>query len=254
MEAYLTAMDESFPDRLARVQLQIEEACSRAGRHTDEVQLLGVTKRKDPGCIEEASRCGLWCFAENRVQEARQKIAICSSSLEWHLIGHLQGNKVRDAAELFHTIHSIDSEKLMRLLDDACETSGKTMSIYVQVNLAGEASKSGLSRDAAESALTVANECHRLDVIGLMTIPPFTPEPEDSRPYFEELRTLSERLATRSGLHLSGLSMGMSHDFSYAIEEGSTCVRIGRALFGERRTGLKSSRLEGRSSSYGQEE
>ncbi|MDA0322299.1 MAG: YggS family pyridoxal phosphate-dependent enzyme [Verrucomicrobia bacterium] len=236
MEASLTATDESFPDRLARVRLQIEEACARAGRHSDEVQLLGVTKKKDPDCIEEASQCGLWCFGESRVQEARQKIAICSSSLEWHLIGHLQGNKVRDAAELFHTIHSIDSEKLMRLLNDACETAGKTMSIYVQVNLAGEASKSGLSPDAVESALTVAMQCHRLDVIGLMTIPPFTPEPEDSRPYFEQLRMLSAGLATRSGLHLSGLSMGMSHDFSYAIEEGSTCVRIGTALFGGRRT------------------
>jgi pyridoxal phosphate enzyme (YggS family) len=237
-------MDESFPDRLERVQREIEQACERAGRRPDDVQLLGVTKQRDPDCIEEASRYGLSCFGESRVQEARQKIALCSSTLEWHLIGHLQSNKVRDAVHLFHTIHSIDSEKLMRLLDEACDVAGKTMAVYLQVNLAGEASKSGLTPDAVERTLAISAECHRLDVLGLMTIPPFMPDPEDARPYFAQLRELSERLAAESGVRLNGLSMGMTHDFVHAIEEGSTCVRVGTALFGERRTRVRSANEE----------
>ena len=222
-------------DRLARLEERIAAACGRAGRPRDAVTLVAVSKTHPPETIVEAAALGLRVFGENKVQEARAKIPQCPSQLTWHLVGHLQSNKARLAAQLFDTIHSVDSEKLVRLLDAAAEEAGRTLNILLEVNVSGEASKFGLRPDAVRPVLDAANACPRLVVRGLMTMAPFAPDPEKARPYFALLRDLRDRLAVESGTPLEELSMGMSGDFEPAIEEGATMIRIGTMLFGERR-------------------
>jgi pyridoxal phosphate enzyme (YggS family) len=197
--------------------------------------LVAVSKTHPPETIAEAAALGVRVFGENKVQEARAKIPECPSHLSWHLVGHLQSNKAKLAAQLFDTIHSLDSEKLARMLDAASAAAGRTLNVLIEVNVSGEASKFGVAPDAVRPVLDAANACPRLVVRGLMTMAPFSPDPEKARPYFAALRELRDRLARDTGTPLEELSMGMSGDFEPAIEEGATMIRIGTLLFGERR-------------------
>ncbi len=224
-------MEESFLERLEAVENRIMAACEKAGRTRDSVRLLAVSKTKPPEAVREAAGCGLRLFGENKVQEAQAKIPMCPSGLEWHLIGHLQSNKAKIAAKLFQMVHSVDSLKLLQALD---AHAGTTLPVLLQVNVSGEASKSGMKPDEVAGVIDAANQMQKVEVHGLMTIPPFTADPEKARSHFVALRELRDRLQEETGTPLPELSMGMSHDLEIAIEEGSTWVRIGTDLFGSR--------------------
>ena len=225
----------TFEERLALVRRRIEAACQRAGRRSDEVSLLAVTKKVDPEQIGEAAACGLTVFGESRVQEAKQKIPLCPGHLGWHMIGHLQTNKVRDAVRLFGMIHAVDSMRLLEAIDSARKEVGTPIRVCLEVNLSGEGSKFGLRENDVLNVLQAAGKMDRVEIAGLLTIPAFTEDPGEARPIFRALRELRDKLAAETGMKLPELSMGMSHDFEAAIQEGATLVRIGRALFGERR-------------------
>lgn len=228
-------MSNLLADRLNQLEERISAACARAGRTREEVVLVAVSKTHPPETIAEAAALGLRVFGENKVQEARAKIPECPSHLEWHLVGHLQTNKAKYAVELFELIHSVDSEKLIRVLDEEAAKRGKQVNVLLEVNVSGEASKFGLAPDAVKPVLEVANACPRIVVKGLMTMAPLVQDPEKARPYFARLRALRDSLAAETGTPLEHLSMGMSNDFEPAIEEGATMIRIGTLLFGERR-------------------
>ncbi|MCO5045706.1 MAG: YggS family pyridoxal phosphate-dependent enzyme [Kiritimatiellae bacterium] len=228
-------MSDSVADRLSAIEERILAACARAGRSRDEVELIAVSKTQPPAAVAEVAALGLRIFGENKVQEARAKIPECPSQLSWHLIGHLQSNKAKWAVELFDVIHSVDSEKLARVLDAAADAAGRTVRILLEVNVSGEGSKFGLKPEEVAGVLAVANACPRLVVEGLMTMAPLAPEAEKARPYFRKLRELRDSLARETGTPLEHLSMGMSGDFEVAIEEGATRVRIGTLLFGDRK-------------------
>lgn len=222
-------------ERLARLEERIAAACERARRKREEIVLVAVSKTHPPDVIAEAAALGVRVFGENKVQEARAKIPLCPSHLSWHMVGHLQSNKAKWAVELFDVIHSVDSEKLARLLDAEAAERGRTIDILLEVNVSGEASKFGLKPEAVRPVLEAANACSRLQVRGLMTMAPLSPDPERARPYFARLRELRDKLSAETGIPLPDLSMGMSGDFEPAIEEGATMIRIGTLLFGERR-------------------
>jgi pyridoxal phosphate enzyme (YggS family) len=224
----------TMQERIDAVRERMAEACTRSGRSIDEVRLVAVSKTYPPERVEEAAACGLHVFGENRVNEAEAKIPACSSSLEWELIGHLQRNKVRRVIPLFRMIQAVDSLELLAKIDSCAKDCGKTMPVCLEVNVSGEGSKFGFAPDAVTQALEAATTMINVDVVGVMTIPPFTPDPEDVRPVFARLRELRDKWADASGFALSELSMGMSGDFEVAIEEGSTCVRVGTAIFGSR--------------------
>ena len=219
-------------DNLAAVEDRIAAAATRAGRDPADVRLVAVTKTFGPEAVTEAIRAGAGLLGENRVQEAAAKIPLCPSA-EWHLIGHLQGNKVRRALELFTTLHSVDTVKLLEEIAKASDESGRRPDLLLEVNVAGEASKFGFHPDDVADALRAASSLG-LSVTGLMTVPPFRPDPEAVRPAFRALRELRDRLQDETGCGLPELSMGMSHDFEVAIEEGATFVRVGTAIFGSR--------------------
>lgn len=222
----------SIQKNLESIEKRICSACQNAGRNRDEVQLIAVSKRQSFEAVLEAEEAGQVLFGENRVQEAQTKIPRCPSNLHWHLIGHLQSNKARLAASgLFQMIHSVDSEKLLLALD---EYASVPLPILIQVNVSGEGSKSGCAPDEAAALIEVANHCSHVEVHGLMTIPPFTPDPEKARAHFSNLRKLRDELQLSTGTPLPELSMGMSNDFEIAIEEGATFIRVGTDLFGER--------------------
>ena len=220
-----------FEDRLSAVNGRIRTACDKAGRPLDSVKLLAVSKTKPPEAVELAAKCGLRFFGENKVQEAQAKVPVCSDHIEWHLIGHLQSNKAKIAANLFHMVHSVDSLKIMRALDNYAE---QTLPILLQVNIAGDAAKFGLKPEEVSHVLKEANQSLHCEVRGLMTIPPFSPDPKKTRKHFYDLRILRDELEQEAGIPLPELSMGMSHDLEVAIEEGSTWIRVGTDLFGAR--------------------
>ena len=224
-------MSDSFAERLKKVEERIAAACEKAGRPRESVTLLAVSKTKPADAVREAAACGLRIFGENKVQEAQAKVSMCPSGLEWHLIGHLQSNKAKLAANLFQMIHSVDSLKLLQALD---AHAGVALPVLLQVNVSGEASKSGMKPEEVAEVIEAANQMSKVEVHGLMTIPPFTPDPEKARMHFVALRELRDRLQQETGTPLPELSMGMSHDLEIAIEEGSTWVRIGTDLFGSR--------------------
>lgn len=224
-------MEKTFAERLEEVELRIANACANAGRAREQVQLLAVSKTKPPEAVREAAECGLRLFGENKVQEAQAKIPQCPAGLEWHLIGHLQSNKAKVAANLFQMIHSVDSLKLLQALDNHADTM---LPVLLQVNVSGEASKSGMAPAEVGGIVEAANRMSKVEVHGLMTIPPFTPDPGKARAHFIALRDLRDRMQEQTGTPLPELSMGMSHDLEIAIEEGSTWVRIGTDLFGAR--------------------
>jgi hypothetical protein len=219
---------------LERVRERMAAACARAGRAPDSVRLLPVSKGQPPEVIAQASELGLGVFGENRVQEARAKIPLCPGRLRWQLIGHLQTNKCRDAVRLFELIHSVDSLHLAAELDRWAERAAKTVPILLEVNVSGEGSKHGFSAEELLAGLEGINRLRRLEIQGLMTMAPWSPEPEKARPVFRRLRELRRECEGILGAPLAHLSMGMSGDFEVAIEEGATMVRVGTALFGER--------------------
>ncbi len=232
----------SIAENIARVREQIEAAARRAGRDSREVSLMAVTKTVSPERIREAYDAGVRLFGENRVQEFAAKAGALSdlNSAEWHMIGHLQSNKSRVAAELFRGVDSVDSLRLLQRLNIAAGEIGKKTPVLIEINIGGEAAKSGVAEDSAEleQILTSAAQCEFLDIRGLMTVPPYSEDPEQSRPFFKRMRALRDQITAKRfpAVRMDTLSMGMSHDFEVAIEEGSTCVRIGTALFGERAT------------------
>jgi len=228
---------EGLPERLASVRERIARACQKGLRDPKDVRLIAVTKLQPPERVLEAAELGLTEFGENRVQEGMRKIEVVSvryPRLRWHLIGRLQTNKARSAVKYFEEIQSVDREALVAVLAAEAARTERTVPIFVEVNLGEEESKGGIAADRAEVLLRSALADKALEVRGLMAVPPFLDDPEQVRPYFRALRDLRERLSASTGARLPELSMGMSHDFEAAIEEGATCVRIGTALFGER--------------------
>jgi pyridoxal phosphate enzyme (YggS family) len=219
---------------LENIRLRIKTACDRAGRVPNSVTLLAVSKTHSPEVVQEAAKLGLSFFGENKIQEAKAKIPLCSGKLRWHLIGHLQSNKCRDAVELFEMIQSVDSLCIAHEISKRCEQAAKRMPVLLEVNLAGEASKFGYEPQQLLAQLKDLNVLPRLEIRGLMTVPPWSVEAEDSRPHFRRLRELKMECEQILGATLPHLSMGMSGDFEVAIEEGATIVRIGTALFGPR--------------------
>jgi pyridoxal phosphate enzyme (YggS family) len=233
---YRSRMD-STPDlesNLSSIRQRIAAACARARRAPDSVTLLAVTKAQPPDRVNEAARLGLTLFGENKVQEAKAKIPLCSGRLRWHMIGHLQSNKCRDAVELFDSIQSVDSLGLAQEINRRADQAAKTIPVLLEVNVVGEASKFGYAPDPLLAELPQLRGLPRLEIQGLFTVPPWTPDPEKSRPIFRELRLLKEQCETILSAPLPHLSMGMSGDFEIAIEEGATMVRIGTGLFGAR--------------------
>lgn len=213
---------------------RIEAACQRAQRDPSSVLLLPVSKGHSAEAVEAAAGLGLRIFGENKVQEAKVKIPQCSSRLQWHMIGHLQSNKARDAVQLFAMIQSVDSLELGLELEKWAERLSKRVPVLLEVNVAGESTKFGFKPEALLTQIEEINALSRLELQGLMTIAPYSPSPERARPVFQKLRELREELSDRLGAPLPHLSMGMSGDFEVAVEEGATIVRIGTALFGPR--------------------
>ncbi|HET9377243.1 MAG TPA: YggS family pyridoxal phosphate-dependent enzyme [Chthoniobacterales bacterium] len=228
-------MAADIPDNLAKVRQSISEAERAAGRPDGSVQLVAVTKTHSVDVIQEAVDAGQLIFGENRVQEARAKIPELSSRIQWHLIGHLQSNKVRVALPLFQLVHGVDSVELLADIDRIAAELGLFPRVLLQVNVAGEASKFGFSPAKLVEQIETIAACNRANIEGLMTIPPLAPSAEHSRRYFVALRELRDQLARESGFALPELSMGMSGDYQVAIAEGATIVRVGTAIFGERR-------------------
>jgi PLP dependent protein len=246
----------TIAEKLAGIRERMAGAARQAGRSPDEVALMAVSKTHPASAILEAVSAGQRLFGENRVQEFAAKFeelgranlesaamftdssGAVSAKPKFHLIGHLQSNKAARAVELFDAIDSVDSLRLAERLNAACSnwSPERRLAVLIEINIGAEAEKAGLDPDSAElrALLEARSKLAKLEIRGLMTVPPFTPEAEGARPYFRRLRQLRDQLQASSGVELPELSMGMSHDFEVAIEEGSTCVRVGTAIFGER--------------------
>jgi len=230
----------SVAENIARIQEQIQSVAKRTGRSASEVTLMAVSKTFAPQSIREAYAAGMRVFGENRVQEFAGKAETLDDLVdaEWHMIGHLQTNKAAKAAELFHAVDSVDSLRLARKLDEAAAQIGKKLPILIELNVGGEAAKTGMDPGSSEleQLLSTASQLEHLALGGLMTVPPFTDDPQQARPFFRKLREFRDQIAKRrlAAVSMDVLSMGMSHDFEVAIEEGSTCVRVGTGIFGAR--------------------
>jgi pyridoxal phosphate enzyme (YggS family) len=222
---------------LGDIQTRLRAACDRAQRDPASVTLMAVSKGQPPERVKAAADLGLTLFGENRIQDGKAKIGLCPSRLHWHLIGHLQSNKCRDAVHFFEMIQSVDSLDLAREIDKWAEKSAKRMPVLLEVNVALEANKFGLYPEQLLVGLKAINALPRLEIYGLMTLAPWTQEPEKVRPVFRRLRELKAECEQILGAPLTQLSMGMSGDFEVAIEEGATLVRVGTALFGSRPAG-----------------
>ncbi|NWF51456.1 MAG: YggS family pyridoxal phosphate-dependent enzyme [Nitrospirae bacterium] len=232
-------------DNIKNIYRRISHAAMRVERNPEDVKLIAVTKNVNINIIKEAIDWGLRIFGESRVQEAKEKIEELSrfvhdvlnyTQISWHLIGHLQKNKAKTAVQLFDLIHSIDSLELARELNRHAEKNGKVQRVLIQVKLSEEETKYGIQKEGLMNLIMAVSEMKNLRIEGLMTIPPFFDNPEMARPYFIELRELRDKINSLSIMHyaLQELSMGMTHDFEVAIEEGATMVRIGTGIFGER--------------------
>lgn len=220
----------------ARVSEQVARAAERAGRLADEVTLVCAAKTKGPEAVRAALRAGATDIGENYVREAQRKIQTIPEPANWHLIGHLQRNKAKAAVSLFRLIHSLDSLSLATELDRQGVKQDRTVHALIEVNLAAEETKTGVPPEALDTLLEGVSSLSHLRIDGLMAIPPAVSDPNEARPYFRTLARLRERYARLgvAGLPLRELSMGMTQDFTVAIEEGATLVRVGRAIFGER--------------------
>ena len=231
-------MIEELPSRLARVRERIAAAATRVNRGPEEINLVAVSKTHPAQIVCAAIQAGIAELGENRVQETETKIGeVGREAARWHLIGHLQSNKVRRAIELFDIIHSVDSVALAQRLDRGCAEAGRpTLPVLIQVDLSHEETKTGITEDALAELVQVVGTCAHLQLLGLMTVPPFFEEAERVRPYFRRLRELRDELRAQHafGERSGDLSMGMTHDFEVAIEEGATMIRVGTAIFGSR--------------------
>jgi len=220
---------------LERVRAQIAEAAEKSGRQPADVELVAITKTHDAERVREAHEAGQQVFGESRVQEARAKIPELPSNLCWHLVGHLQKNKIRHALPLFELVHSVDSLALAEDINRIAQEEGMHPHVLLEVNVAGEGSKFGFKPETLRAEMETLLALNRLSIEGLMTIPPLADEAEASRRYFIKLRGLQEALEKEFRIKLPHLSMGMTNDFVIAVEEGATLVRVGTAIFGERR-------------------
>jgi pyridoxal phosphate enzyme (YggS family) len=226
-------------ENFLEVQEKIEQAAKRVGRRADEIKLVAVSKTHPAEVLREALKAGAMVFGENKVQEAEGKILeIGREKAEWHLLGHLQSNKARRAAKLFDVIHTLDSIELAERLERICiEENRENLSVLAQIDLANEAAKNGISENDLPRLCKFLQTCERLKFDGLMIIPPFFEEAERARPFFRKLREIRDDLLRKNAFagETGELSMGMSHDFEIAVEEGATIVRVGTAIFGERK-------------------
>jgi pyridoxal phosphate enzyme (YggS family) len=233
------ATSQTLSDRFADVRARVDTAAERSQRSPAEVKLIAISKTHPTEVLRAGLQAGVTDFGENRVQEAEGKIVeLGRSAARWHLVGHLQANKAGRAVKLFDCVHSLDSVDLALRLERLCEAEGRAeLDVLIQIDLGGEESKTGLEPRGLPELLKTLKTCQRLRLVGLMTLPPFFENPDCGRPYFKTLRELRNDLQTQG--HFSDrpgeLSMGMSHDFEIAIEEGATMVRVGTAIFGERR-------------------
>jgi PLP dependent protein len=222
------------------VRARLAAAAHRVGRRPEEIKLMAVSKTVEAARIQEAYAAGIRIFGENRVQEFSEKAQMLAQlrDAEWHLIGHLQTNKIKKAAEIFSAVDSVDSLRLAQKLEQVAEQAGKKLAALIEIKIGEEETKSGIPLDSPEleEVLEAAAGFRHLQIRGLMAIPPHTEDPQAARPYFRLVRELRDRIAMRKlpGIAMDVLSIGMSHDFEVAIEEGSTCVRVGTAIFGER--------------------
>jgi hypothetical protein len=223
--------------RLASVRDRVARAAGRAGRDPASIRVVAVSKTFTAEHVRAAADAGQLDFGENKVQEGLQKIAQTADlQIRWHLVGHLQSNKARKAGARFDVVHSVDAAALVGKLDEAARAESRTLDLLVQVDLAGEATKHGAREAELAPIFEAARDCRGARVVGLMLLPPATDNPEGARPYFRALRAVRDRLLARGvdGSMVNELSMGMSHDFEVAVEEGATLVRVGTAIFGER--------------------
>jgi pyridoxal phosphate enzyme (YggS family) len=229
-------MSEEISERLARVREQIARAAERAGRNAKDVTLIAVSKTFDSATVQQGVDAGMRDLGENRVQEAVPKAGQIRGDVRWHLIGHLQSNKARQAVETFAFIHTIDSKDLAERLDRIAGELDRKPKVLIQVDLAHEPTKSGADESELASIIETLDQAQYLEFQGLMVLPPFFELPEQTRPYFRRLREILEGLNNNRSPErkLTELSMGMSHDFEVAIEEGATMVRVGTAIFGRR--------------------
>lgn len=226
-----------FLNRIHQIQESIRQACVQSHRNPDDVKIVAVSKTKPVEDIRRVFNSGLRIFGESKIQEAAEKIEACRDlDIEWHLIGHLQTNKAKSAVKLFHLIHSVDSEKLLETINQEAEKIGKIQEILLQINVSGEESKFGASLNRWESLLNSVNQSKHIRCKGLMTIPPYSENGEDSRSHFQSLRELSVLVKEKliNPQEKIELSMGMTNDYAVAVQEGATYVRIGTAIFGER--------------------
>jgi pyridoxal phosphate enzyme (YggS family) len=235
----VTSRSGDLAGRVREVRERIARACGKAERDPSGVTLVAVTKTHPVGVVRRAVEAGLTVLGENRVQEGVAKIEALRPDfpdLSWRLIGRLQTNKAKTAVRYFEEIQSVDRSSLLEILSREAGASGRRLPVFVEVNVGGEASKGGVDPDGAPALVRSALAAPAIELRGLMTVPPFSDDPEASRPFFRALRALRDRLRDETGSPISGLSMGMSHDFEVAIEEGATVVRVGTALFGPRET------------------
>lgn len=232
-------MQEEIRARIERIQDRMSSAAARAGRNPSEVTLMGASKTVGSERIKAATDLGLLHVGENYVQEAagkHQDLATLRDSATWHMIGHLQTNKVRQALQLFDVVETVHSARLAQRIDAVARELGRVVPVYLEVNMGSEISKTGVDPDQVMQLAEAIASLQHVKVAGLMAVPPFTPDPEGARPYYQKLRELRDELNQRHILdyQVEGLSMGMSHDFEVAIEEGATVVRLGSSIWGSR--------------------
>ncbi len=230
-------MTTDIGENIARVQERIVAACRRSGRRSEDVRLIAISKTVPADRIREAYEAGLRDFGENRVQEAKAKRpALSDLTVTWHLVGHLQSNKAKPARELFHWFHALDSFRLAARLEHSVDCSGERLPVLLEVNLGGEETKAGVREEAVRLLAEQVSQLSTLELRGLMVLPPYSEDPEQARPFFRHLRELAKAIhsADLPSVSMQELSMGMSHDFEVAIEEGATMIRVGTAIFGPR--------------------
>ncbi|MGD9901976.1 MAG: YggS family pyridoxal phosphate-dependent enzyme [Vicinamibacterales bacterium] len=233
----MTGLDSLIADRIAEVRARIAAAATRVGRNPAGVRLVAVSKTYGVEHVRAAVAAGQLDFGENKVQEGLQKITqLTDTTIRWHLIGHLQSNKAKKAGEAYDWVHAVDSVALVGKLDAAAAAAGRRPRLLVQVDLAGEETKHGAPPETVAAIVAAAGSCVAAELVGLMLLPPAVADPEDARPWFQRLRALRDQLlaAGTPAARLAELSMGMSHDFEVAVEEGATIVRVGSAIFGAR--------------------
>ncbi len=229
-------METDIVSNVMGIRQRMAAAAERCGRNHEDINLMAVSKTVPPERVHEAIKAGITWFGENYVQEAREKIPAVGQNVSWHMIGHLQTNKVKYVVHLFDWIHSVDRIELAKELDKRAAQNQRTLKVLLEVNVSGEVSKIGVEPSRVPELVRQISLMPNLDVQGLMTMPPFFENPEDARPYFIALRELRDKIASENipGIQMKELSMGMTGDFEVAIEEGATIIRVGRAIFGER--------------------